>query len=316
MLEVLLDNKDGTVWDISELVSDASWKTSRIGKPGSFDFSLIVDDNLKIGNGDVIRAKWDGAPIFYGYVFTISSSQEEKISVKCYDQIRYLSSSETYVLKNITAAAVIKRIADDFGLKWGHIVDTKYKIGSLIEDQKLIDTICKALDHTVVNTGIIYNFYDDFGALTLRDAREMKLELIIGDESLMYGYSYEKSIDNDTYNRIKLVKENQETGSKDIYIAQDSANIAKWGRLQLLQKVDANKNEAQIAQLLDTLSKLKNRETKKLKLDALGNPAVRAGSYLRVHISALGIDQYFLVDECSHSFSGEEYTISMELKVI
>lgn len=316
MLEVLLDNKDGTVWDISELVSNASWKTSRIGKPGSFDFTVIADDELVLYNGDVVRAKWDGVPIFYGYVFTIGSGQEEEISVKCYDQIRYLSSSETYILKNITAGAVIKRIADDFGLKWGHIADTKYKIPSLIEDQKLIDTICKALDHTVVNTGIIYNFYDDFGALALRDAREMKVDLVIGDESLLYGYSFEKSIDSDTYNKIKLVRENKETGGKDIYIAQDSANIAKWGQLQLLQKVEDDKNEAQIKQLLDTLTQLKNRETKKLKLEALGNPSLRAGSYIAVAIEALGIDQYFLVDECTHSFSGEDYTISMELKVI
>ncbi|MEF2964929.1 hypothetical protein V3851_03725 [Paenibacillus sp. M1] len=316
MLEVLLDNRDGVVWDISELVSDATWKTSRIGKPGSFDFTMIKGDKMTLTNGAVVRAKWDGTPLFYGYVFTIGSGQDEDVSVKCYDQIRYLSSSETYAFKNMTAGAVVKRIADDAGLKWGHISDTKYKIPTLVEDQKMIDTICKALDHTIINTGITYNFYDDFGALALRNAEEMKLDLVIGDESLMYGYSFEKSIDNDTYNRIKLIRDNQETGKQDTYVVQDSANIAKWGRLQLLQKVDDDKNEAQIAEMLDMLQQLKNRETKKLKLEALGNPALRAGCYVAANIAALGIDQYFLVEECSHSFSGEDYTISMELKVI
>ncbi|MCM3040741.1 hypothetical protein M3201_13640 [Paenibacillus motobuensis] len=317
MLELLLDNKEGSIWDISELVTDATWKTSRVGKPGSFDFSFIAADNIQINNGNIVRAKWDGVPIFYGYIFTIGSDQEEQIKVKCYDQIRYLSTNETYVFKNMTAAAIVKRIADDTGLKWGHVVDTKYRIPSMVEDnQKLIDIICKSFDHTVINTGNIYNFFDEFGALTVRDARDMRLNLVIGDKASMYGYSFEKSIDNETYNRFKLVQDNKQSGHRDVYAAEDSANIAKWGRLQYFQKVDDNMNEAQINKLLDQLQQIKNRETKKLKLEALGNPSVRAGSYINVRISDLGIDQYYLVDECSHRFSGEDYTISLDLKVI
>ncbi|MNW42420.1 phage late control protein GPD [compost metagenome] len=317
MLTIELDNKDGNVWNISELVSSATWKTSRIGKPASFDFSFIADDKMSIYNGDVVRVKWDDHPLFYGYVFTISNGNEEEISVKCYDQMRYLMYNDSYVLQNMTAAAIVKRIANDFNLKWGHIVDTKYVIASMAEDnQKLMDIICKALDQTVIHTGNIYNFYDDFGKLTIRDARDMKLDLVIGDSSLMYGYSFEKSIDSETYNRIKLVRDNKQTGRREVYISKDSPNIAKWGLLQYYQVVDENQNVAQIQKLMDQLAQLKNRETKKLKLEALGNPVARAGCYLTVKISDLGIDQYFLVEECSHSFSGEDYTMSMDLKVI
>lgn len=317
MLQIELDNKDGNVWDISELVDSATWKTSRIGKPGSLDFSFVVDDKMNIYNGDIVRVKWDGHPIFYGYVFTISSSGDELISVKCYDQMRYLLVNETYAFKNMTAASIVKRIADDFKLKWGHIVDTKYVIPSIIEDnQKLMDVICKALDHTVINTGNIYNFYDDFGTLAIRDAKDMRLDLVIGDRSLMYGYSFEKSIDSDTYNQFKLVRDNKDTGKRDVYIDRDSANIAKWGTLQYYHKVEEDQNEAQILKLMDQLTELKNRETNKLKLEALGNPSARAGCYLAVKIKDLAIDQYYLVEECSHSFSGEDYTMTMDLKVI
>jgi len=317
MLEVLLDNKDGNVWDLSELVYDATWKTSRIGKPGGFDFSVLNDGNFRMNHGDIVRAKWDGRPLFYGYVFTIGSGQDEQITVKCYDQIRYLTASDTYVLKNISAAALVKRIANDFGLKWGTIVDTKYIIPTVHEDgQKLMDIICKALDQTVINTGNIYNFYDEFGALALRDARDMKLDLMIGDDSLMIDHSFERSIDQDTYNRIKLVRDNKETGGRDVHIAQDSENIAKWGRLQLYQKVGENQNDAQIRNLLDTLAQLKNRPTKKLRIEALGEPSVRAGCYVHMKIAHLAINSPYLIDECSHNFSGEEYTMSLDLKVI
>ncbi|RRJ62397.1 hypothetical protein EHV15_05105 [Paenibacillus oralis] len=316
MLQVIHDNKQGVVHDLAELVTEVTWKTSRIGKPGSLDFTMIQDPNLTISNGDIIGVKWNDVPLFYGYVFTLGRSQEEKLSVKCYDQIRYLAATDTYVFKNKTAAAIVKQIADDFGLKWGHIVDTKYAIPTMSEDgSKLLDIIDKALTLTTINTGSIYVFYDDYGQLALQNVKDRVLKLTIGDESLMTDFSYDQSIDSDTYNRIKLVRNNEKTGKRDIYIAQDSANVAKWGRLQYYEKVDENKNEAQINALLDQLSRLKNRETKSLKIDALGDTSVRAGCYVRCEIAELAIGDLFLIEECTHKFSGEDYTISIELKV-
>ncbi|AZK48508.1 XkdQ/YqbQ family protein [Paenibacillus lentus] len=317
MLQVVTDDKQGGVFDISELITDANWKTSRIGKPGSFDFTMLQDSNYMINNGDIVAVKYDDKPLFYGYVFSIGRSQEDTLKIKAYDQIRYLTATDTYVFKNKTAAAIIKQIANDFELKWGHIADTKYAIPNLIEDgQKLIDIIDKALALTTVNTGSIYVFYDDYGNLTLQNVKDMKLDIVVGDKSLMTGFSFEKSIDSETYNQIKLVRDNKDTKKRDMHIAQDSANIAKWGRLQYYEKVDENMNDAQIRQLLDQLVKLKNRETKSLKVDALGNPSVRAGCYIHVEIGELAINQLYLVEECSHRFSGEEYTLQIELKVI
>ena len=317
MLEVITDNKQGGVYNISELVTDATWKTSRIGKPSSFDMTILQDANYILNNGDIIRVKYDDVPIFYGYVFSVGRQLEETLKVKAYDQMRYLTSNDTYVFANKTAAAIMKQIAADFGLKVGAVADTKYKIPSMVEDnQKLMDIICKALDYTVINTGVIYTMYDDFGNLIIKNSQDMKLDLVIGDNSLMTGFSFEKSIDSDTFNRIKLVRDNKDTKKRDVYIAQDSANIAKWGRLQYFQKVDENMNPAQIKQLLDNLVKAKNKETKTLKIDALGNPTVRAGCFVTVTIEELAINQFYLVDECSHKFSGDEYTLSLELKVI
>lgn len=317
MLQVITDNKQGGVFDISEIVTGATWKTSRIGKPGSVDLTILQDANYMISNGDIIALKWDDVPLFYGYVFTIGRSEADTLTIKAYDQIRYLAATDTYVFKNKTAAAIVKQIADDFGLKWGHVVDTKYKIPSMVEDgQKLLDIIDKAFALTTINTGSIYVFYDDYGKLAVQNVKDRVLELVIGDGSLMTDFTYQQSIDSDTYNRIKLVRDNKKSGKRDVYIAQDSNNIAKWGRLQYYQQVDDNQNEAQIKALLDQLSKLKNRETKSLKITALGDPTVRVGSYLKVEIGELAIDQLFLIEECSHIFNGDDYTVSIEVKVV
>ena len=202
MLEILLDNKDGKVWDISELVSSVSWKTVRIGQPGSLDLTMVKHKDLKIDPGAVIRVKSGNHNVFYGYVFTIERSQDDDIKIGAYDQIRYLLSNDTYVFSNVTATDVIRKIAQDFGLKVGSLVNTNYRIPSLVEDnQKLLDIICKALDLTLIATRQIYVFYDNFGSLVLQNANNMRVDIAIGDESLAYGYSHKRSIDDDTYNR-------------------------------------------------------------------------------------------------------------------
>lgn len=323
MIELLLCNKDGNIWDISRIVSDITWKTSRIGKPGSFTFTLIKnglfqDKEFKFNNGDVIRFRKDDKNVFYGYIFSIESGKDENVQISCYDQIRYLLLNGTYILSNVTASELLNIITSDFSLKIGTVDDTKHVISTLCEDgKKLLDIICKALDYTLINTGKNFFLFDDFGELSIRNSEDMILDFAIGDNSLMHNYSSKISIDDDTYNRVVLYKANSKASKKEVFKPmEDSANIAKWGLLQLYQSVDENMNEAQVYELLNNLMAIKNRETKSLKIDAIGNIGVRAGCYVPIIIEELGISQPFLVDECTHKFDGEDHTMSLNLKVI
>ncbi|MBB6633564.1 XkdQ/YqbQ family protein [Cohnella thailandensis] len=321
-LEVMLDKKNGRVWDISEIVADLQWQTARIGKAGTLSFTLIDnnrfygDKSFAIRNGDIIQVRKDQTNVFYGYVFEIGYGAGEEIRIKAYDQIRYLMANDTYVFTGKTATEIIQKIATDSGLKLGKLADTKYKIPSLVADgQKLLDTMCKALDYTLINGYGNFYLYDDFGGLTLANVSQPLTDFYFGDESLMTDYDYAVSIDSDTYNRIKIVQDNKSTNRRDVYLAQDSANMAKWGRLQLYQTADEGMNSAQISQMLETLITLKNRESKSLRIEAIGDIRVRAGSYVRIFIERLGINQPMLVDECNHKFDGD-HTMSLTLKVI
>jgi hypothetical protein len=316
-LEILFDNRDGKIYDISDMVSSVSWKTVRTGHPGVLDVSLVKHESLRIDPGAVIRVRDGSSKIFYGYVFAIEQGDDDEISITAYDQIRYLLSKDTFVFANATATEIIRKVAGDFGLTVGNLTGTGYRIPTLVEDNQTgLDVICKALDLTLIATGNIFVFYDSFGALTLNNAADMRVDVAIGDESLAYGYNYKRSIDYDTYNRIKLVQNNKETKRRDVYIMQDSANIAKWGRLQYFDVVDEKMNAAQIKELLNMLIQLKNRERRSLKIDALGDLRIRAGCYIPVILTDLGINQYFLVDECTHKWEGDEHTMSITLKVV
>lgn len=319
-IDVKIINRQGTEWDVSELVEGLSWKTSRIGKAGSVSFKLIKANQtakFTYNNGDIVRVRVDKKDLFHGYIFSIEEGHDEVISITAYDQTRYLMNTDTYVFKGVTATEVLQRIAKDFNLKLGKVDNTGYKIPKMSEDgQKLLDIICKAITLTYSNTGKDYCLYDDFGSLCLRNVNDEQLDLIVGDGSLMYGYGIKRSIDSDTYNRIKLYKDNKKTGKREIYMDQDSVNIKRWGVLQLYQSVDEDMNTAQIKQLLSNLAKLKNRETKSLKVNAIGDIRVRAGMRIRISISEYGVDQALLVDECSHNFDGVAHTMSLDLRVV
>lgn len=322
MYEVMLDDKKGNVWDITDVVTGITWKTTRIGSPGSLDFTLIKgspfqDVTFQVNNGDIVRFRYNDQNIFYGYVFSVDSGQDEAVRIKCYDQIRYLMNKDTYVFSKVTAADVIKRIADDFNLKTGQIANTGYVIPTMVEDnQTLLDIIDKALVLTIWNTGKNYVLYDDNGSLTLQDVEDLLVDFVVGDGSLMTDYVMKSSIDQDTYNKVKLYKDNKKTGKREVYIAKDSANIAKWGTLQLTQSVDEDKNAAQINALLNQLIAVKNRETKTLRVEAIGDVRVRAGCYVPIVIGERGINQPFLADEVTHTFDGSDHKMSIVLKVI
>jgi len=320
-MEIIIDNLNGKLWDISQIVTEAKIKTSRIGKAGSLEVTflqsgLYQDKAFTVEPGNLIRATHDGQPVFLGYIFTIDSGSDGEVKITAYDQLRYLMANDTMVIQGMTVADVIRRLASKMQLKVGSLADTGFKIVKLVEDNKrMMDMICDALDQTTIGTGQTYVFYDAAGSLALKTLADMRLPLQIGDGSLVYEYSQSRSIDSDTYNQVLLAQDNKKTGKRELYVAKDSSTIAKWGLLQLYQTVDEQMNEAQINQALNNLIVLKNREQRTFKVSAIGDIRVRAGSSLYIAIAEVGKQQLHLIDECTHTFDGGDHTMELELRV-
>lgn len=318
MISLIMQNTaNGEIHDISQLVTELSWDTVRVGKASELAFSLVIDSKLNISEGSIIYFKKDGKPVFYGYIFKITRASDNTLSITAYDQIRYLLNKDTYIFKNKKAHEIVHKIATDFNIRLGQLEDTGYKIPLMVEDgQTLLDMIYKALDNTLINEGQMYVLYDDFGKLTLKNIRSMFTDLIIGDHSLLTDYSYERSIDGDSYNKIKLYKDNKETGKREVYIVKDSSNIGKWGLLQYYEKVNDKMNEAQIRKRAKQLESVKNRAVRGLSLECIGDLSIRGGSSIYVDITGLNLKQRFIVESAKHTFSNHQHTMSLTLKVI
>lgn len=286
----------------------------RKGSPGKLTFTVVMDKALIFEAGDACKLTVDSIDIFYGFVFTQKRSKDGLVLVTAYDQLRYLKNKDTYVYENKTASEVISMIAQDFRLNTGTLEDTGYKIPYRVEDNTtLFDMIQNALDETLVARKKLYVLYDDVGKLTLRNIEKMKLNLLL-DAATLDNYDYKSTIDDSTYNQIKVVHEDSESGKRGIYIAKDSSHINAWGVLQLTESVENAVNGKAKA---DGLLELYNEKTRTLTAsDVLGRTDVRAGSSIMVQLD-LGdtiVSNYMVVETIRHTFDEQQHLMQLKLR--
>lgn len=313
---LIADKASGEIAEISNSTEVCKWITNRTGQPGKFTFSVLKSAKLKMAEGDVVRFSVDGQLQFYGWIFNRSGNRWGEISVTCYNRLRYLKANASYAFYAMTAGDIIRQIAGDLQLDVGAIADTGYKIPSLIkENQTCLDIIQAAIEQTLLNTGKVYVLYDDGTGLALQEPANMMSDTLLGDKSLVTDYTYTSDIDKQTYNSIKLVKPNEETGQADVYIQQDSDTIGQWGLLQLYQKVDSDLNEAQIKAQGTASLQYYNRVLKSFKLTSLGVPGLQAGQMAYIKIENAGdngIAQWVLMEKVTHTWKNNDHTMEAE----
>lgn len=296
------------------LSGDITWNTERKGTPGKLEFTVVQDDILKTAEGDPVRFVVNGNKVFFGYIFKRKPGKDGTLAITAYDQLRYLKNKESYVYRAKRADEVVRMIAADFRLNVGEIENTEYVIPSRVEDgQTLFDIIQEALDLTLENRKKIYVLYDDFGALTLKNMENMQVNLLV-DQDTAQDFDYSSSIDGETYNKIKLSYVNQDTGRREIYIAQDGKTINKWGTLQYYESADNNtglKNKAQ------SLLALYNSPERTLKITGcLGDVRVRGGSsvFVKMALPDMELKNMMLVEKVTHKFSDNQHTMDLTVR--
>ena len=296
------------------LKSGITWDTVRYGEPSSLKFTCIKDKVLNITEGNAVKLTVDGKNIFFGFIFSVDRDKSEEISITAYDQLRYLKNKDSYIYKGKRADQVIAMIANDFSLQLGSLANTGYVIPSRVEDNKtLFDVIQSALDETLSNTTRLYVMYDDFGKITLKNTDSMLLNLLI-DAETGQNYTYKSTINENTYNQVKITYDNKETGKREVYMAKDTANINKWGILQHYESVD---NPQGAAAKANALLRLYNAKTRNLKIDnAFGDTRVRAGTsvVVKLDLGDVSLQNYMLVESAKHTFENDAHFMELSLR--
>ncbi len=311
-IELQISNKNDVYIPCVE--GEITWKTSRQGAPGELKFNIVKDDVINVTEGNSVILKVDGVNVFFGYIFTKSRSKDSIIKIVAYDQLRYLKNKDSYCYVGKTATWLVNKVATFNRLTVGELEDTKHIIPVRNEPvTTYLDMILNALDLTLANTGELYCLYDDFGALTLKNLNSMITDVLICDENTE-DFDYTTSIDKQTYNKIKIIRDNEETGKREVYIAMSSESFNNWGVLQYCDELQDGENGEEKA---DALLELYNRKTRELSLKKIaGDLSVRGGSLVAVNLSLgdIALNSYMLVEQCTHTFSENEHTMELEIR--
>lgn len=321
----LYDNRNGVTFDVSEVVSDITITTYLEDNPGKLEFTVMATSPLTFAEGATVSVVLDGHNMFKGFVFKKSHTElAHRIKVTCYDQLRYLKNKDSRVFENVTSSQIFEQLCKDFVLKYKTVDASSHICAPRSEDAtSLYDMIKNALDDTLVNTGNWYFIRDNFGTLEHINVTSCVRPEVLGDKSFVTGFDYETSIDDDVYNQIKLYRDNQDTGKREVFIVNDTVNggekIRQWGILQLYEKVDEKYNIAQIESRALQMLKYYCDTRKSLKLKCLGVKEFFAGCIFKCQIAELGdssLNSYMLVTECVHKISNEHHTMDIKTEVV
>lgn len=296
-------------------------ESEREGSPAKLTFTVIKDQIISFPEGAPVALYADNVGIFEGFIFEKSRDKEHHIQCVAYDQLRYLKNTDTYVYTNLSASDLLKRIAKDFDLKTGVIADTGYKIKAREEiDVTLFDIIMNALDLTYNHTKERFVLYDDFGKLTLKNIKDMSINLLV-DESTAENFNYTSSIDEDTYNQILIQVESEETKGQKVltpHFKYDNKNIKGWGVLQYSKTYPEN-SSVNFEDFAQKLLELKNRKTRRLEIKGvLGDINVRAGCSLPVHLNigdirTKDLQKLLVCNRVTHYFNENDHVMDLTL---
>ena len=308
-VKILIQHGSNIMYPVVTEGTKLTWE--RKGTPGKLTFTLVKDANISYQEGDPVKMLVDDEPVFYGFVFKKTRNKDGTISNTVYDQLRYLKNKDTFTDEGLSASDLIKRLAGDFNLNLGTVEDTGYTFETIVQENKtLFDMIQDALNETLLITGNLFVLYDDVGKLTLKNVNSMKVPVLM-EESTAEDFNYESGIDSQTFNKIKLAYENEETGKREIYIAQDGEKINQWGVLQYFETV---KTEIGASEKAQSLLKLYDRKTRRLTIkNAFGDMRVKAGVGIPISLNLGDIiaNTFMVVEKVTHTFKNDQHMMDV-----
>lgn len=294
------------------------WETFK-SQPGKLSFNVYNDNysdgggGINFHEGDRVILKFGDFNVFSGFVFSKSRNSNQIINVVAYDSLRYFLNKDTYFYSNKSASDFIKMIAADFLIPLGEIEETAIPLSRIEDNVSLLDMVLNALDETKNMSGEEYVIFDDFGKVSLKNVKDLRLKFLVCDKSAG-DFFYKSSIDEDTYNKVKIMYSNKRSSKEIVSVAGDEENQKKWGVLQYFKKV---KDMGDYSSLAKEILNLHNRVSRRLIVkNVLGDISARAGTLVPVSLILGDVDAegFFIIESAKHIFSENSHLMDLHLK--
>lgn len=298
------------VSDISELVESITWSGDYQQAARRLEVSLVSSPtdyylpkvDVKLGN--MLKLLTDeGKELFRGYVFYRERSTVG-IKVTAYDGLVYLTKSKaTYNFKKMTAEAITKKVAGDFGIPVGNLISTGIVQSFIADSQRIYDIIMQAYTGASKQNGKKYMPIMREGKLNVLEKGKVVVKYVLSSDSNIQDATYSESIEN-MINRVKIYDENK----KLVGTVENAEWIKLYGVLQDVYVKEKDKDAKTVAK-----SMLKGMERSASLMGVLGNTDCITGCAVMVKEPYTGLNGLFYIDNDTHTWRDGQYTMALGL---
>lgn len=285
--------------------TNLQWSGSKYNAARQIVAGYPSDLAYKFKQGNTVIVKEDKKEIFKGHVFRVDKSyKSNEITVTAYNpMIYFLNSSGVFNVKSTTVGAYIRKIASNVGVPVGSLADSSktIKLEPQLSGINLYEAIMEGYREVKKQTKKNYIPTIEKGKLVIDTAGEVVKDLELRNEINLLDTTYSETIEN-VINKVLIV---DDKGKKIGQVTGSGLN--DWGIFQDVYSKEDGKNPTTEAK------KLLHGLDREVTVEALGDIRCISGKAVRVKDLDTGINGLFYIDEDTHTWSGNNHTMSLTL---
>lgn len=309
MIKLICQKASGEKLDITNLLIDVTWSGDYKSCARKLEFSLIsspMDKNIPkvdIPLMSIISFYEDDNELFRGFVYEREKSSDNSMSFLCYDYCAKLNDIKVSKnIKNQTASTIYNNFLTEYGLNKGDIVSASTNISKVFLGVTAYDMIMTAYTEEAKKTGKKYMVYSKGDKFYSTEKGIIKLSLSFEEGKNILSSNFKESVSN-MVNKVLIVDEN---GNKVSEVKNDNW-LKTYGLFQEVYKKQEDKDNTTEAKAM-----LKDIE-QTCSLSGFGDTTCITGMGVEVKDSYTGLVGLFYIDSDTHTWSGGNYTIDLEL---
>lgn len=299
--------------DITDIVAEFSIKTTLEAQPGTLNIT-VIGDGFEFILGSMIRITAGEREIFTGFIFSITTTKAKTLEIVCYDVLRYLKNKDTYSIgKGKTASDIFKTVCGRLELETGTIDKATWpQPPKVYESTGGFDIIREVIGNALAHEKRYYVLIPEGKKIGFRNIENLRSDIIIDEENGEIDFKHNANIDQETYNKIKIISEDAKTWKS----YRNDSHIKQWGLIQYSEKYGNPVKEDDLPGLLDKLAELYDRPKQTLSLTCFGNWNVRAGTGVHIRFNqfkSFDEGQGYYVRECTHKVKNAHHEMQLDL---
>lgn len=313
--------KNGTKFDVSEVIKNLSWGDDIDTLGMDFNFSMpnkiLYSGGFAVNEGDglVVINKLTNNEIFRGIAVT-KNVDKHITNINALDYAFYLNQSKIVIqFTRISASDAINTLCEKFNVPIKRIEAINVLVTKIYTDNTIAEIIVDLLEHATEETGEKYRLEMQEGKLFVGKYTDL---IVTGNIRLAQNLSPIKLTEAiDTITSTTSIAEMKNSviavnNNKILATEQDQTNIDKYGLLQEVISID-DKNSAQARNIVKNKLLDLNRVTKTFTVDAVGDDTIRAGRLIEFNYPEHDINGLYLIKSANHSYSNNTHKVSLEL---